>query len=273
MMTGFIRIYRLINILSLDIAAGAMISAAFFSRLFEVTVMPQGLISLGLTVWIIYTADHLLDARKLNQDASSERHRFHQRHAGILLALMVIALIVDVIQVYYIRSIVFKAGMGLAFLVAVYFMIQRQIGFLKELLGTLLYTSGVLLIPFSVKKHVSSSDVLLILQFGATVWFNLLLFSLIDQSKDEQDNHRSFATSLGQSTTKTALVFLFSAGLTLAVAGLLLSFSMWWPIFIIAAMNSVLLLIFLRRGFFEKEDRYRLLGDAVFLLPLLYLLF
>jgi len=272
-MTKFIRVYRMINILSIDIAVGAMISASFFAQLFDVQMLPQGLISLGLTVWIIYTADHLLDARKLSQAASSERHRFHQRHARILLILITFALVVDLSQIYFIRSIVFKAGLGLAFLVVIYFLIQQRIGFLKELLGTVLYTAGVLLIPLSVKSRISSSDILLILQFGMIVWINLLLFSLIDQPRDEKDSHQSFATSLGQGITKKALVFLFSVSMGLVLSQLFLSSSVTGATIVMVLMNALLLLIFLKRDFFEKEDRYRLLGDAVFLLPLIYLLF
>jgi len=272
-MTKFIRAYRIINILSLDIALGAVISASFFARLFEVVILPQGLISLGLTVWIIYTADHLLDARKLFQDASTARHRFHQRHAKALLMLMIIAFIIDVTQIYLIRNIVFTAGLGLAFLVGIYFLIQQRIGYLKELLGTMLYTSGVVLIPLSVKNQLSLSVILLILQFGVTAWINLLLFSLIDQPKDEIDKHQSFATSLGQETTKKALVFLFLANAGLAISQLFLFPSVTMATIIITLMNTMLLLIFLRRDFFEREDRYRLLGDAVFLMPLIYLLF
>jgi 4-hydroxybenzoate polyprenyltransferase len=272
-MTRFLHAYRIINILSLDIAAGAMICASFFAHQFDVVILPQGLISLGLTVWIIYTADHLLDAKRLRQDASTERHRFHQRHAGILLVMMIIAIAADGIQIYFIRTIVFIAGLWLAFLVGIYFLIQQRTGFLKELLGALLYTGGVLLIPLSIKKELPSLLILPVLQFGITAWINLLLFSWIDQRRDEKDEHQSFATSLGQKATKKVLVFLFLVSLSLAIAQGCLFRSTVNASIIITLMNAILLLIFLKRDFFEKEDRYRLLGDAVFLLPLVYLLF
>ena len=67
--------YRLINILSIDVVAGAVCSALFFARLLQVSLLPYGIISLALTVWIIYTADHLLDAKRVEGVATTRRCR------------------------------------------------------------------------------------------------------------------------------------------------------------------------------------------------------
>jgi len=263
--------YKVINILSLDVAVGAMICSSFFARLTNVKILPQGLISLGLTVWIIYTADHLLDAMKLKHDASTERHRFHQQHFKLLSMVLISAILLDAIQIYFIRSMVFVSGLELAFLVGVYFLIQRQIGFLKELLGTLLYTGGVLLIPYSLNSQWNLQIILLIVQFGIIVWINLLLFSWIDKPRDEKDKHRSFATIFGSRFTKTILLFLFVVVSAFVVIQLVLFLQGAKATGILTLMAVVLLIIFLKKDYFEKEDRYRLLGDAVFLLPIIYL--
>jgi len=270
-MKKIVEAYKIFNILSLDVAAGTMICASFFARVMDVRILPQGLISLGLTVWIIYTADHLLDARKLKQDASTERHRFHQRHFKSLTFLLIVVTLINVTQIYFIRDIVFIAGLGLSFLVGIYFLIQQRIGFVKELLGTLLYTGGVLLVPLSVNNQLSLPIILLLLQFGITAWINLLLFSWIDKPRDEKDKHHSFATTFGLTVTQRVLVFLFFIVANLTV----IQFAMF-PLYriktlILSLMAMFLLLIFLKKDFFEKEDRYRLLGDAVFLLPIIYL--
>jgi 4-hydroxybenzoate polyprenyltransferase len=261
----------MINILSLDIAVGAMICASFFAHVMEVEVLPQGLISLGLTVWMIYTADHLLDARKLEQEASTERHRFHQRHFKSLTLLLIVVALIDVTQIYFLRRKVFMDGLVLAFLVGIYFLVQQRIPFLKELLGTLLYTGGVVLIPMSVNDQLSVSTILLILQFGITAWVNLLLFSWIDKPRDEKDKHRSFATTFGYRVTQGVLSFLFVVIAVLVVIQSVFFFDMR-AIAIITLMGIILLLIFWKRDYFEKEDRYRLLGDAIFLLPIFYLI-
>src|SRR5882724_140090 len=132
--------YRLLNILSIDVTAGAVISASFFACIFDVTVLPYGLISLGLTVWIIYTTDHLIDARKVKQLASTERHRFHQQHFKLLLSLLIIAVAADAVQLIFIRKVVLIEGLVLASIVGVYFALQRYLRFLKEIFGALLYS-------------------------------------------------------------------------------------------------------------------------------------
>src|SRR4051812_9177927 len=75
-----VRYYRIFNLLSLDVALGAVISAAFLGRILHVNILPQGFILLGIVVWLIYTADHLLDAWSMREAATSERHRFHQKN-------------------------------------------------------------------------------------------------------------------------------------------------------------------------------------------------
>ncbi len=271
-MRKILLVFRMINILSLDVAAGAMICASFFARVFDVIVLPQGLISLGLTVWIIYTADHLLDAKKIKETASTERHRFHQRHFKILAAAMALAALVDVAQIYFMSSVVVFAGLALSIIITIYFLIQQRLGFLKELVGTLLYAGGVLLIPLSLKNWVPTHFILLIFQFVLTVWINLLLFSWIGQPQDEADKHRSFATTFGKMKTQIFLWILFIIIGILSLFQLVFFSSTANAVFILTLMNAVLLIIFLNKKYFEEEDRYRSIGDAVFFLPLLYIL-
>ena len=59
------RFYRFLNLISMDVAAGAMVCAAFFAPIFKMELRTDTLVSLGISVWIIYSADHLLDAYKL----------------------------------------------------------------------------------------------------------------------------------------------------------------------------------------------------------------
>jgi hypothetical protein len=68
------------NILSLDVVAGAVAGALFFGEILQVQLSFSVLTALGLTVWIIYTLDHLRDAKQILNVASTDRHRFHQEH-------------------------------------------------------------------------------------------------------------------------------------------------------------------------------------------------
>ncbi|MEO0330420.1 MAG: hypothetical protein AAF223_01865, partial [Bacteroidota bacterium] len=60
---------RIAQVLSLDVVLGACISAWFVASLCRVTVQPITILALGICVWLIYTADHLWDAYRLNQPA------------------------------------------------------------------------------------------------------------------------------------------------------------------------------------------------------------
>src|SRR4051812_9025759 len=144
------RAYRFLNIISVDVALGAAVGALFFARIFDAPIKSYGVLSLGLTVWIIYTADHLLDAKKITETASTERHRFHQRNFKVLfIALMVASLVVSIL-IFFIRRPVFIGGLLLSVIVIIYLMLQRYLKFVKEFVGALLYSGGVMLAPLSL---------------------------------------------------------------------------------------------------------------------------
>ena|SRR5688572_29933788 len=107
MRAGF-QFYQYVNILSLDVAAGAVISALFFAQIFNVQIKPYGLLALGLTVWIIYTADHLRDAKKIKHRASTQRHRFHQQYFCSLTVFVGSAILLDAVTIFFIRRQVFE---------------------------------------------------------------------------------------------------------------------------------------------------------------------
>src|SRR6218665_3126042 len=146
------KIYRLVNILSLDVAGGAVVCALFFARLFGVTILPQGLLSLGLAVWIIYTTDHLLDAWRLKKEASTMRHRFHQRHFRVLFILLCVASSVELVLILFLRKSVFYGGLYLSGGVIFYILINRWLKYFKEVTAALLYSAGVLLPVFSLRS-------------------------------------------------------------------------------------------------------------------------
>ncbi|MCB0491982.1 MAG: hypothetical protein KDC93_06145 [Cyclobacteriaceae bacterium] len=264
--------YRYFNLLSLDVALGATISAMFLTRVFEVDIRFQGLLCLGLTVWLIYTMDHLVDARKLKSQASTERHRFHQQNFNMIIVLAIIILLAIIPLLFFIYESVLSMGIGLGALVVVYFIVQRKLGFLKELLGAVLYSVGVML-PVIALSELSFNSLIAIpsVLFFNTALINLVLFSWFDRDKDKLDNHPSLVTSVGDKVSKAILYFLFVLQVVLFFyafdTGLNVSMLM-----VYTAMYLVLLLIFIKASWFALNDRYRLAGDAVFLFPLLYII-
>lgn len=267
------RVWRYINILSLDIAVGAMTGCAFFAHLFDVVLLSHGLISLGLIVWIIYTVDHLVDANRSESEPSTERHRFHKRWRIPLKAGVVLASILVGIEAFYVRKPVLFAGLGLGIVVIVYLFFQARLKMFKELTGALLYTAGVLTAPLSLlTRPLIEAEWSLIALFTLTAFANLLLYSWFDQSNDEQDGHVSMATVLGQKATGRIIIMTFLVAATLGILTIFRDPTFAYPAFVLLSMNALLFIPFQFRSYFSQKDRYRIVGDLAFLVPALYLL-
>jgi hypothetical protein len=258
--------YRFVNLLSIDIAIGAAVGAAFFARILDVRLYPQAYIVLALTVWIIYTADHLLDARRLNHPASTDRHLLHQRYFRILSILVVMAMVVVLTLVFFIRT-----QLIMACLCGLYLVVNRWLKYGKELMATILYAGGVLLPALSLNYNVTTEQWILIVEFVLIVIINMLLFARMDYRTDLLDRQPSFVTTAGPKVATKIIGGLFVVfGLMVLLT---LSENYAAERLVLGAMAGVLLLIFLFPDFFSLEERYRLVGDAVFLLPAFLLAF
>jgi len=267
-MERLIRIYRFFNLLSIDVALGAVCSAVFFAGIFNVTIYTQGLLSLGLTVWVVYTTDHLLDARKVIGNASTERHQFHQRYHRILIPCVIVAVLTDTVIVSFIRRPVLGGGVVLIAVVGIYLLVQQYTKIFKEIFVAGMYTIGILLPSIMVTRvPYHAWPWVLLLQFFLLALTNLLLFSWFDHEFDARDKRSSFVTIVGPERTRIIIGVLF------VIMGLLTFFSqaLKASLYLLAA-DSMLLGIFLRPEFFRKVDRFRLLGDAVFFILLFYTL-
>ncbi|HEY0742891.1 MAG TPA: hypothetical protein VGD40_15580 [Chryseosolibacter sp.] len=272
-MSAFLRAYRYVNILSIDTALGAVVSAMFFAKLIGANVWIYGKIALGLTVWIIYTADHLLDAKKVKGEASSERHRFHQRHFRLLFVLMVLAVIIDLIMVSYMRKSLLRYGLVLSLVVALYLVISRYLKMLKEVFIAFIYTLGVMLPALADREHLMDQwDALFMFNFFLIAVANLLIFSWFDVKTDQADGHPSFVTFYGRKKTKTIVYGIFTAFLALSLYLVFIRTYDIMPVAILAIMMITLILILNYNEIFSAEDRFRYAGDSVFFLPGIYLL-
>lgn len=259
--------YRILNILSIDVALGAMCGALFFAKILQVKVLAYGIGSLGLTVWIIYTIDHLLDARRINTQASTERHRFHQQHFETLWRIVAFAVLMDVVLTFFMRERVLIGGVFLSGGVMVYLLINRYLKMLKEVLISVLYTCGILM-PSIMVTSFSVEDIpwVLVFQFVLTALLNLLVFSWFDYENDLRDRTISFVTTVGKRRAVFFIAFLF---LLMSVAFL---FSPSRGAFVILCIGLGHALLLSRQEYFRKNERFRSLGDALFMLPILYYL-
>ena len=227
---------------------------------------------MGVTVWIIYTADHLMDALTIKKEASTERHRFHQRHFKILVVCLSIAVVIDLTLLFFIRAKILHAGFILAAIVILYLLINRWLGFVKEFVIALVYCGGVLLPALSLKAcSVSVPEIVLIISFLLTALSNLIIFSRYDVQADTLDGYSSFALRFGYQATQGVLSLLFLV--QAMIISLLFLAHLWSYGCLFLIMNSVLFLLFLKPSYFTRNDTYRLYGDSVFLFPAVFMLF
>ena len=271
-MRKLIYCYRIANVLSVDVAVGAVISALFFSRVYKVYVLPYGFAALGLSVWIIYSVDHLLDARKLSKEASTDRHRFHQKFFAPVAVAVGLACVIDLIVISHIRRTVLIHGAVLALVSLAYLMSQHYLKSFKEISGALLYCAGVALPAISLLGYpLKLFQGLFLVEFGITALCNLLLFSLFDFKNDLRDRRHSFATVMGPKRTGVFLGALFCVNVTLIIVGSIWTGQVLGSV-IMFVMNLVLMTLFLLRRNLSSGVQYRYVGDAVFFIPLFILL-
>lgn len=272
-MKAALQAYRFLNMISVDVAVGAVVCAMFFAHIFRTQPTLAGLLSLGISVWIIYSVDHLLDVYGLGKDASTRRHRLHQQKFITMSLVLALAGIVNAVLILYLRKPVLIWGLCLAAMVFVYLMFHKYINPFKELLVSLLYSGGVMLPALSLHAgSVSLSEKLLVATFVITALINLVLFSWFEWEHDLKDKRLSLVTRFGERNARRMIwslyviqlflfAFIFHEGTSLP------------ELSCIAAMNLILLIIFVAPASFKDDDQYRLVGDSIFLLPVLYILF
>jgi hypothetical protein len=264
-MKELIGAYRFINLLSIDIAAGAAIGAAFFAQILQANLFVQAYVVLALTVWIIYTSDHLLDAWRLKGPASTPRHLLHQKHFRLLALLVVLACIVAFVIALFIRIHLMIPGLIMAMACAVYLVLNRWLRYAKELMAAALYSGGVLLPSLALKPHIDYHQSLLVIMFVLVVLINLLLFARMSYDSDLADRHQSFVTVTGPRVTSAVIIALFVCFWIISAGAL--SSRYFVEAGILSAMCFVLLVIFFFPRYFRSGERYRLVGDSVFLFP------
>jgi hypothetical protein len=138
------------NLLSLDAPVIAVIWQGFLSYRFSVPLRPAARAALGLTVWAIYLADRLLDARKGAIRDEPARHRFYRRHSRLMTALFAMVFAAAaIVAILGLRPVVLRDGLIPLAGVGVYLGLVHLSGTLsripKEVAASFLFTAGTFL--------------------------------------------------------------------------------------------------------------------------------
>jgi hypothetical protein len=264
----------LIQNLSLDSTAGAVISSLFVAEVFGVQLSFNMLLGLGIAIWLIYTIDHLLDAHFASDQPSNQRHAFHQRHRVKLLLLSSIVFMLGLINLAYLPWATIELGLVLGVFVLFYFgslhLLKINRTWHKEILAAVIYTVGVFAAPFSQMALIGAVEILFLIQFFLLVLSNLFLFPLFEFTTDCEDELQSIVTIKGEWFVRSlilALVLLNSALMGFA----LLYGQSYEATMVFSAMNLILFILWKWPSVFQVNERYRLFGDGIFFLPIIYL--
>jgi len=268
-----VRTYAFVQALSLDVVLGAWVGAHFVGKLFQKTPSKPAVYALCAAVWVIYTLDHLLDAHRIKGKASTPRHRLHQRYFWPLAGLAFLVLALGAWQAWQLSPALWQAGLGLSGGVIFYFLLLNSLGrsvsVQKEFLIALGYATGVCLAP-------------LVEQGSFWVWWvwgeffllallNLVLFAFFEAQVDEKDGSTSFVRLIGRRRARWMLHSTGASLLGLLSWGLLRSSDLFFQgQMVLLGMALCLAVPAFFPRFFAQHERYRILGDGIFFLPMLW---
>lgn len=273
------QLYKIIRALSLDVVAGACISSvALGSVLYEqVQIVP--VVALGLSVWVIYTFDHLWDVRKKETEPVTFRHFIHWKYSRLIQVFFGAAVISLLIFLAFVPRILLWSGLLLGLGVILYFWVnirfKKRRWLPKEVVGAFIYAAGVFLPALATDYfHVPVASWVFFAEFFLLALINLYIFSFYEFSKDKKQGYHSMVTDFGIKRSKQIIAFHFVLLLGVALLALWqLPAHMLMLHLILVIMGVQLLAIFIFPRYFEKAERYRIAGDIIFLYPAALYLF
>lgn len=268
------RIIAFIQNLSLDIVAGAVISSLFIAELFQVSLDIHLLLGLSIAIWLIYTIDHLLDARKIKGEAVNPRHAFHQKNQILIGALALLFFVLGIYNAFYLPASTIKLGLVLIFLSGayLYYLNWSNTNQAKEPFAALVYSAGIFAGPISLVNTFNWVYLVLFVQFFLLAYSNLMLFPLFEKEQDGQEGMKSIAIRKGDLLTGRFIRIALLINFILIVVTATFVNSLGSSQSIVLLMTLVLLALLLWPQYFVKYQLYRILGDGIFFLPGLFLL-
>lgn len=255
-------LYRKAQYLSLDIVLGAVILLRFFSNQLQVEISVFIYLLLAGSVWLIYTIDHLRDARHA-KNSKRGRYQFHDKNEKWLKVAIAIIILLCTYGVFQIELDLLISGSLIIVLSGIYLLIHQHLSKrgLKECYVALIYTIGILIAPFTALKSIEWDVAWLLFLLTLS---NLILFSWFEQSEDEADEFNSIATIMDSSTMNRIILVLLSLGLASTI---LMEFNTITIYFLIAFV--IYASLFINKNWSGQHFRYRTIGDGVFLFPIL----
>jgi len=276
------KIYRYLHFLSIDIVLGALATSCFAARLFGSNPGTIWWITLALTVWLLYTADHMLDAWKHRKKIERDLHYFMMKNRKTLVWSMGVVTVVNILLIFNLLDHeLMKYALFLAGLVLIFYAMRhvfRKNRILKipgEFFVMILFMAGTWLGPaVAFEGSFEAGHGMIALIFLGVLLMNLGVISLYDIKLDSRMGIASLANLLGKKRTKNMLL---GTAMSIYLVSLLqfLVFEMdrfSQYALILTGMATILLLVLYYPSRFRKNDYFRLAADAVLFMGFLTLL-
>jgi 4-hydroxybenzoate polyprenyltransferase len=276
------KVYRILHYLSIDIVLGALASSCFAARLFATDPGWVWWITLALTVWLLYTGDHMLDAWKHRKKIERDLHYFMMKNRKSLVWSMGVIAVVDLLLIFnLLDQELMKYALFLSGLVLVFYAMRhvfrknRILRIPGEFFILLLYMAGTWLGPVLASEiTLEAGHSLVALIFAGVLLMNLGVITLYDMNLDKRMGIASMAQLLGIKRSKN-LVLVTAIAIYLISLLQFMVFEMdrfFHFALILAGMTTILLLILYYPSRFRKKDYFRLAADAVLFMGFLALL-
>jgi hypothetical protein len=261
---------KLARILSLDVVAGAACGGLLAEHVTGVRMAMAWWICLVAAVWSIYTADHLLDARRGGNLPTTDRHAFHLRHAVPLTIALSISVVVGFVASASLRDPVRHLGYGLSALVVVYLASAQGVvlnWIPKEVAAGALYAAGIWCGPVVMSDNAVSWAFVAAFLHAVAAILNLTALGIFESELDRTHRTRSLALRFGKAPAK-AMVLVLSAMFTALALGAAATRPSEQTIAfgVLAIQVATPALMLIASGWFGRRERYRSWGDSVFLL-------
>jgi len=276
------KIYRYLHFLSIDIVLGALASSCFAAKLFGSNPGTIWWITLALTVWLLYTGDHMLDAWKHRKKIERDLHYFMMKNRKTLVWSMGVVTVVNMLLIFNLldqelmKYALFLAGLVLLFYAMRHvFRKNRILNVPGEFFVMILYMAGTWLGPaVALEGDFEAGHGMIALIFVGVLLMNLGVISLYDIKLDSRMGIASLANLLGIKRTRNLLL---GTGIAIYLVSLLqfLVFEMdrnSQYALILTGMCTILLLVLYYPSRFRKNDYFRLAADAVLFMGFLALL-
>ena len=271
------------HILSIDVLIGAIASGAFAVEVLKVRPGFAWWIVLPLSVWIVYSLDHIIDSVKRNATNLSIRQLFFKEHSKWLwIIIFLFSILTAFLVLYSLDTAIVEFGMVIGFVTSVYFLLlvflgeKKSIFLQKELFVAAIYTAGIWGGPMALMKFQLNHDqLILLINFLLLVFSDILILNFYEAESDKKNNPNSFILKYGKRFSYyfiwILIIVVFSSSLVEVILVQDVKLSIAFKLLML--MSIVLLILFNYRDKFRQWPYYRLVGEIVFWIPVVLLLF